>query len=206
MGIVIVTMMVCLIARIATAMAMVFPIAGTTARTTLTATDSKRQHRTLRVTWRQRGKHGGNQTVGNCAVSLGQLHKWLGLTRPPKRTDSSVRGKASASAHRVAQISSTSASCSSTLSRSIPKVLTETLMVTSVQCANFARVRGRLEQLEKLFSCRFYIVALPILINALHRSDPILVTHPGHAESCVLERTCACGIGVTGAISMAQII
>jgi hypothetical protein len=43
----IVTVMLCLIARIATAIAMVFPIARTAARTTLAATNSKRQHRTL---------------------------------------------------------------------------------------------------------------------------------------------------------------
>jgi hypothetical protein len=41
--IVIVTVMVCLIAPIATVMAMVLPIARTAARTTLAATDSKRQ-------------------------------------------------------------------------------------------------------------------------------------------------------------------
>jgi hypothetical protein len=40
----IVTVMVGLIARIATAIAMVFPIARTAARTTPAATNSKRQH------------------------------------------------------------------------------------------------------------------------------------------------------------------
>jgi hypothetical protein len=43
----IVTAMVCLIAWIAIAMAMVFPIARTAARTTPAATNSKRPHRTL---------------------------------------------------------------------------------------------------------------------------------------------------------------
>ena len=76
----------------------------------------------------------------------------------------------------VAQISSTSASRSSTLSRSIPKVLTETLMVTYVQSHSLARVRARLEQLEKLFYYGFYSVALYNLINPLQKSDllPVL--------------------------------
>jgi hypothetical protein len=43
----IVTVMVCLIAWIAIAMAMVFPIARTAARTTPAATNSKRQHRAM---------------------------------------------------------------------------------------------------------------------------------------------------------------
>jgi hypothetical protein len=48
----IVTVMVCPIAWIATAMAMVFPIARTDARTTLAATNSKRQHRTVALSGR----------------------------------------------------------------------------------------------------------------------------------------------------------
>jgi hypothetical protein len=43
----IVTVMVCLIARIAIAMAMVFAIPRTAARTTLAATNSKRRHRAM---------------------------------------------------------------------------------------------------------------------------------------------------------------
>lgn len=49
---------------------------------------------------------------------------------------SSVRGNALASAHMVAQISSTSASRSSTLSRSMPRLLTVAPMVTSAQSVN----------------------------------------------------------------------
>ncbi len=56
---------------------------------------------------------------------------------------SSVRGKTFASAQMVAHISSTRASRSSTLSRSIPRVLTETGMVTSLQSANLARACSR---------------------------------------------------------------
>ena len=41
------TVMVCLTARTATAMAMVFEIARTAARTTLAATNQKRQHRAM---------------------------------------------------------------------------------------------------------------------------------------------------------------
>ena len=55
----------------------------------------------------------------------------------------SVRGKALASAQMLAHISSTSASLSSTLSRSMPKVLTDTPMVTSTENINLARARGR---------------------------------------------------------------
>ena len=49
-------------------------------------------------------------------------------------------------------------------------------MVTSVQSHSLARVRARLEQLEKLFYYGFYSVALYNLINPLQKSDllPVL--------------------------------
>jgi hypothetical protein len=56
---------------------------------------------------------------------------------------SSVSGKAVASAHMVAHISSTSASRSSTFSRSIPNVLTETPIDISIQNINLAHARAR---------------------------------------------------------------
>ena len=55
----------------------------------------------------------------------------------------SVRGNALASTQMLAQISSTSASLSSTFSRSMPKVLTDTLMMTSAKNMKLARLCGR---------------------------------------------------------------
>jgi hypothetical protein len=53
----------------------------------------------------------------------------------------SVRGKALASRQMLAQISSTSASLSSTPSRSMPKVLMVTPMITSAESVKLARAR-----------------------------------------------------------------
>ena len=55
----------------------------------------------------------------------------------------SVRGNVLASTQMLAQISSTSASLSSTFRRSMPKVFTETFMATSAKAVKLARVRNR---------------------------------------------------------------